>query len=252
MEILIPDNFGVGYWDNFSGSASQIISSTGTLVKLTSPLGINNGAMKNWYFQINAGDEVEFEVFARCISGEVSISFDLYETDGTFTSAFYKEVVSGDELKIYRGKFKVPYGKSYDSCGFVMGITNAVETLSEGEFLIPRIKVNNNGTLQTIACGQVNVVNGVASLSIDAKRSGIESVSYNDTTKKVTLILSKYVRYRFWPLVFATSHIDHPTLHPVVGTWDGTNQSVSVGLADGTGLKSLSSGTYRFFVEVKA
>lgn len=253
--ILISQDFRVGYWDALYGTANQEIKLDGVLVNLKSPLGINNGAMKQYFFPISPGDELLFEVFARKLKGEASISIDLFEEDGTFTSAFFYQSVISPDFQNYKNKIKIPYGKKYTHAGIVIGITNSVYEESEAEFLPPRLSINGAaGVLQTIAAGVIQIESGGnAKLNEWYKRVGVKSVEYNNTTKRIKVFLDKYIRFRFYPIITANVHIDRPNYHAVVGTWDVETNSFELGVADSSGLVSLSTGgPYNVHFEVKA
>lgn len=254
MKLRVSDDFRKGFLERKNNSGTITYSTDGKIATTKSISGTNNGAMLDWHFLANPGDVIEISVWARAVSGEPRIALDLNEYNGNLVSNIYYEKVKGSEWKLYKSVIVIPETvASYSDAVIVLGIFNSMSVASEGQFrdLEVTLLSSSIGSAQTAAMGLVRVVNGVADIHPSFKNYGIESVVYSDTTKDVTVTLSKRLSNISRPMILASGTPDQP--FPVLaGQYtDAVNPTFKLSFTNGTSKVSLVSGGYYANVEVK-
>lgn len=254
MVLSINDDFRVGYTDGITAGGSASYSADGKILTLTSNEGVGNAAYKQWYFMASPGDIIEFSIWASTLMGKPEIIFDLKSSTNTTIKSIYRLELLSTEWKQYNVRFAVPENaEGYVAIALILGIGNASVPQANVSFMQPKLKVSssNIGSDQILAMGLVGVVNGVATLHQSYKRYGIKDVTYDDSTKKVTVTLSKRTIYNVMPNIQVTSGSTLVSTIPIAGEYtDAEFPTFKMAMTNGTSLVSLMSGTYFFWVRV--
>lgn len=252
MNVITPQNFKNGWIDRLTGEGSKQLIENGTIIKLSSPNGLENGSIIDFMFPVNNGDTIEFEILARSIKGNPKIAIDLFDVDGsvTFMSIVSKDI-KGSEFKKYNIKTTIPYLKDTKLAKIALGVWNSISDESEVEFMNPRLIVNsNNGVLQTMASGLIVVNNNTFKIHDSFKNTNVENVKYNTDKKEINVTITTPTHFRQRPIILVSSTPDSPFI-ALGGKWENSTRTFSISMTDGTELQDLSTGVYYINFEVK-
>ncbi|MDF2790547.1 MAG: hypothetical protein K0S80_3648 [Neobacillus sp.] len=253
MKLRVSDDFRKGFIERKTNSGNITYSADGKIATVTSISGANNGAMLDWHFLANPGDVIEISVWGRAVAGEPRIALDIDEYNGNLVQNIYYEKVKGSEWKLYKSVIVIPETVAdYSDALVVLGIFNAMSVATNGQFRDLKVTLlsSNRGAAQTVATGLIRVTNGVVDLHPDFRQYGIESVSYSDITKDITVTLSKRLSTVQKPIIAAVGTPDNP--YPVLaGQYtDAVNPYFKVSFTNGTAKVSLASGGFFAYVTV--
>lgn len=211
MTLSVSQNFTKG-WTSVATGTGVVSNTPDGKILSTISNGTNNGAMKEWYFQVSPGDTIEVSVWARAVTGVPRISVDCRDSNNVNMKTVVYEEIKGSEFKRYKLKAVVPeYLQNISCAALVLGGWNSNPDATEGYFMEPSISVEskNYGFLQPIAYGMLRMSNGVPDVHPGFKNKGITSVTFETGTNELVITIESSIINGARPIMLATGTPDH-------------------------------------------
>lgn len=252
MSIDISTDFTEGFEEWIDGTSSVSYLENNKKINIKSPAG-SNRALMTYNVPLKAGDEFEFEVFARNVKGKSAVSLDLKTKTGEdiglpFTT---KEVI-GNEFKRIVLKTVIPYRLDVSMGRITMGTWERFDENSESEFTLPKLKVNSTvAGLKTISYGVVRIHDGNVTINTRYKHLNFDRGELQTDNETVRIYLAPQftdtTTKRIFPMVSPSTDNPFPAFAGNVAS-DGSYFELK--LSNGTEFLDLTTGVYYVFYKV--